>query len=73
MKKTDGLYTYTKTFNIERGVIQGDVLRPAFFIISLDQLVQTYDKGGQGIAVGHIKNLHVLGYVGDAAMCERTL
>ena len=59
MKNTDGLYTYTKTFNIERGVIQGDIIRPVFLIITLDQLVQTYDKGDQGITVGRIKKLCV--------------
>ena len=70
MKGTDGQYTYSKTFNIERGVIQGDIISPIFFIIVLDQLVQRYDKSGKGISVGHIKELRVLGYADDAAMCE---
>ena len=65
MKGDDGLFKCSKTFNIERGVIQGDIISPIFFIIVLDQLVQTYDKGGQGISVGHIKHLRVLGYVDD--------
>ena len=72
VKGSDGLFTFSKTFNIEHDVIliQGDIISPIFFIIFLDQLIQTYDKSGQGITVGHIKSLRVLGYADDAAMCE---
>ena len=73
IKGPDGQFTFSKTFNIERGVVQGDIISPIFFIIALDQLVQHYDKSGQGISVGHIKSLRVLGYADDAAMCEITV
>ena len=66
----DGKFTLSKIFNIARGVIQGDIISPIFFIVALDQLVQKYDKSGTGISVGHIKDIRVLGYADDAAMAE---
>ena len=51
-------------------MVQGDIISPVFFIISLDQLVQKYDKSGTGISVGHIKDIRVLGYADNAAMTE---
>lgn len=58
------------TFDIARGVIQGDIISPIFFIVALTQLVKDYDKSGTGISVGHIKDIRVLGYADDAAMTE---
>ena len=73
VKGADGKFSFSKTFDIARGVIQGDIISPIFFIIALDQLVQTHDKGGQGVAVGHINEIRVLGYADDAAMCEEAV
>ena len=73
VKSSDGLFKMSTTFNIARGVIQGDIISPIFFVIALDQLVQTFDKSGHGISVGNIKELRVLGYADDAAMCEGTV
>ena len=73
IRGVDGKYTFSKTFDIARGVIQGDIISPIFFIIALDQLVQRYDLGGSGVQVGHIKNIRVLGYADDAAMCEEAV
>lgn len=57
VKDKDGKFTFSKTFDIARGVIQGDIISPIFFIIALDQLVQTYGLGGSGVAVGHINEI----------------
>ena len=54
-------------------MIQGDIISPIFFILALDQLIQKYDKGGQGVKVGKINTLRVLGYADDAAMSEGTV
>ena len=64
----NGKNTYSHTFNIERGVIQGDIMSPIFFIIALDQLMQRYDTSGEGIRVGNINEIRVLGYADDIAM-----
>ena len=73
IRGTDGKFTFSKTFDVNRGVIQGDIISPIFFIIALDQLVQNYDLGGSGVAVGHIHEIRMLGYADDAAMCDETV
>lgn len=40
---TQGKTVFSHTFDINRGVIQGDIISPVFFIIALDQFVQKYD------------------------------
>ena len=43
-----------------------------FFILAIDQLVQTIDKTGTGVKCD-ILNVRVLGYAGDAALIEPTV
>ena len=73
LRGTDGKFTLSKKFNIARGVIQGDIISPIFFIIALDQLVQNHDLGGKGVSAGHIKEIRVLGYADDASMCDEAV
>ena len=49
-------------------MIQGDIVSPIFFVLALDQLVQTLDANSEGNSVGHINKLSILGYADDAAM-----
>ena len=63
---------YSRTFKLNRGVVQGDIISPWLFMLALDQLVQTQDKEGQGVSVGTIHKLKVLGYADDAAMLAWT-
>ena len=69
----DGKHVYSHTFDIARGVIQGDIISPIFFVLALDQLVQTFDTDGEGVCVGKIKDLRVLGYADDAALLSYTV
>ena len=71
----DGKFTHSQTFDVNRGVVQGDIVIPVFFILALDQLVQTFDNKGDGVTVGHINNIKVkvLGYADDAAMFANTV
>ena len=50
----DGNNSYSHTFDIDRGVIQGDIMSPIFFIIALDQILREHDTSGEGIKVGNI-------------------
>ena len=69
----DGKFTHSQTFDVNRGVVQGDIVSPVFFILALDQLVQTFDNKGDGVTVGHINNIKVLGYADDAVMFANTV
>ena len=74
-RSTDGKYAFSGSFNIRRGVIQGDIISPVLFILALDQLVQTVNNAGgkgagQGVTCGRILHLSVLGYADDAALIE---
>ena len=72
IRGVDGKIHYSKWFDIQRGVIQGDIISPVLFILALDQLVQSLDKGGQGVKVT-IHELRVLGYADDAALTDETV
>ena len=65
-----GQKVYSNAFNIGRGVVQGDIVSPLLFILALDQLIQCYDKSGNGVKCGDELTYRVLGYADDAAMTE---
>ena len=69
----DGTYTFSGSFAVRRGVIQGDIISPVLFILALDQLVQTFDRSGEGVKCGRILKMRVLGYADDAALVESTV
>ena len=51
----NGKYVYSDPFNVGRGVIQGDIISPVFFILALDALVQQFDSvRGKGFKCGRI-------------------
>ena len=68
-----GKIKLSQAFPVRRGVVQGDIISPILFIIALDQMVQEADTEGQGVQVGEIKELRVLGYADDAAMMSDTV
>ena len=39
VRSTDGKFIFSGSFNIGRGVIQGDIVSPVLFIMALDQLL----------------------------------
>ena len=67
LRGEDGKYTTAEKFTVRRGVIQGNIVSPVFFILTLDALVKKYDTIGQGISVDDINEIRVLGYADDAA------
>lgn len=66
----DGKRVYSGSFDVTRGVIQGDIIPPVLFILALDQLIQTRDVHGTGFNCDNIFTLRVLGYADDAALIE---
>ena len=48
-------------------------MSPLLFILALDQLVQCYDKAGDGVNFGNQLTYRVLGYADDAAMLENRI
>ena len=71
VRSTDGKFIFSGSFDIGRGVIQGDIVSPVLFIMALDQLVQEFDNTGEGVKCGRILKIRVLGYADDAALAER--
>ena len=41
--------------------------------VVFDQLVQSYDTGGEGVSVGDTKEIRVLGYSDDTVMLDETV
>ena len=65
---------YSSSFNVGRGVIQGDIISPVLFILALDALVQQYDSvRDKGFKCGRILRLDVLGYADDVALISGTV
>ena len=73
IRDESGNITLSQAFDVRRGVVQGDIISPILFILALDQMVQEADTEGQGVCVGEIKELRVLGYADDAAMASVTV
>ena len=70
VKDTDGRYVFSAPFPVRRGVIQGDITSPLYFIIALEAILRTYDNtAGKGVNFGGV-NLHTLGYADDAALVD---
>ena len=67
----DGNHVYSETFEVRRGVIQGDIISPIFFILALEQLFRLHDKNPIGVRVGNYLQIGVLGYADDAALVSR--
>ena len=38
VKGLNGKYVYSKVFKVRRGVVQGDIISPIFFILTMEQV-----------------------------------
>ena len=68
VKGLQGNHVYSATFKIRRGVIQGDIISPIFFILAIEQLFRVHDASPVGALVGNYLQIGVVGYADDAAM-----
>ena len=64
----NGLTIYSKAFKVRRGVIQGDVMSPIFFVLAMEQIFRLYDDNRDGVTLGNHLHIGVLGYADDAAL-----
>ena len=45
---------YSKAFKVLRkGVIQGDIISPIFFILAMEQIFRVHDPSAEGVSVGN--------------------
>ena len=49
--KADGSYEYSDIFDINRGVLQGDIFSPVAFIVGLWKIFVLYDRPDAGISI----------------------
>ena len=67
---TDGKQVKSKSFAIRRGVVQGDITSPLYFILALELILRRHDKfAGKGVPLGAVM-VHTLGYPDDAALAD---
>ena len=69
---TDGKTFCSKRFQINRGVIQGDIVSPLYFILALELILKRHDTHrNKGIKFGD-RVVSTLGYADDAALLDRS-
>ena len=57
-------------FAIRRGVVQGDITSPVYFIIDLESILRRHDaRTDKGVTLGQTI-IHTLGYADDAALVD---
>ena len=66
----NGKTIYSESFEVCRGVIQGDIISPIFFILAMEQIFRLHDNDGDGITLGNHLHICVLGYADDAALAS---
>ena len=70
MKDNDGKHVLSNAFPVRRGVVQGDITSPIYFIMVLEAILRRYDNSPhKGVEFGGV-NLHTLGYADDAALVD---
>ena len=69
----DGKTVTSAPFQVNRGVIQGDITSPLYFILALELILRRHDAVAEkGTEFGG-RNLHTLGYADDAALIDTDL
>ena len=68
---TNGKISYSDSFPIRRGVLQGDITSPIYFILALEAILRDHDCQRRGVQFGN-QIIHTLGYADDAALLDTT-
>ena len=64
----NGNQVYSASFKVRRGVIQGDIISPIFFILAIEQIFRVHDNCPTGVKMGNYLHVGVLGYADDVAI-----
>ena len=73
IRQQDGGVEMSEPFNIERGVLQGDIFSPVCFIAGLDRIFRLYDHVNPGMTVctgAHTVRMAKFEYADDAALID---
>ncbi len=73
IRQQDGGVAMSGPFNIERGVLQGDIFSPVCFIAGLDRIFRLCDHVNPGMTVGtgaHTVRMAKFEYADDAAFID---
>ena len=70
IRQQDGGVAMSEPFNIERGVLQGDIFSPVCFIAGLDRIFRLYDHVNPGMTVGTGAHMAKFEYADDAALID---
>ena len=66
----DGKKVKSDTFPINRGVVQGDITSPLYFILAFELILRLHDQvEGKGVPLADVI-IHTLGYTDDAALID---
>ena len=66
-------YVFSEAFPVRRGVVQGDITFPMYFIIELEAILRKYDIfPDKGVDFGETR-LHTLGYADDATLIDNSV
>ena len=68
----DGDTVMSPSFPIRRGVVQGDITSPLYFVLTLEQILCNHDTiVGKGVNFG-ARRVHTLGHADDTALIDYT-
>ena len=73
IRQQNGGVEMSEPFNIERGMLQGDIFSPVCFIAGLDRIFRLYDHVNPGMTVGtgaHTVRMAKFEYADDAALID---
>ena len=74
MSDTDDKHVMSKSFPIRRGVVQGDITSPLYFVLALQLILKRHDNvSGKGICLSNGDTIHTLAYADDAALLDKDL
>jgi hypothetical protein len=73
VQSVDGKVIHSERFQIDRGVVQGDIVSPLYFILALELILKRHDTHTcRGVKFGG-KVISTLGYADDAALLDTSI